>query len=175
MFKLRRLSSEPILEPIAEHPFERAAVFNCAVVMHGRKIHMIYRAADRDFAALSQPEPREELKFVSSFGYAVSEDGINFHRDSQPVFGGREQEAWGGRPRISKIGDTFYMVYTAFGGKTWDNHRISLASSRTYAPGSATACSSRNQTKTAVFGRQNQRQVHAVSPPHAPHLGSLFP
>jgi predicted GH43/DUF377 family glycosyl hydrolase len=132
MFKLRRLSSEPILEPIAEHPFERAAVFNCAVVMHGRKIHMIYRAADRDFAALSQPEPREELKFVSSFGYAVSEDGINFHRDSQPVFVGEgEQEAWGVEdPRISKIGDTFYMVYTAFGGKAWDNHRISLASSK---------------------------------------------
>ena len=52
MFKLRRLSSEPILEPIAEHPFERAAMFNCAVVMHGRKIHMIYQTADRDFVAL---------------------------------------------------------------------------------------------------------------------------
>lgn len=131
MFKLRRLSDRPILEPIAEHAFEREAVFNCGVVLHEGKIHMLYRAADRDFSALLHPEPLEEYKFVSTLGYAVSEDGINFEREKEPVFVGEgEQEAWGVEdPRISKIGDTFYMIYTGFGGKRWDNHRISLATS----------------------------------------------
>ena len=132
MFKLRRLSDRPILEPIAEHAFEREAVFNCGVVLHEGKIHMLYRAADRDFSALLHPEPLEEYKFVSTLGYAVSEDGINFEREKEPVFVGEgEQEAWGVEdPRISKIGDTFYMIYTGFGGKRWDNHRISLATSK---------------------------------------------
>ncbi len=132
MFKLRRLADQPILEPNPEHSFERAAVFNCGVTLHDGKIHMIYRAADRDFTALSHPEPREEHKFVSSFGYAVSADGINFTRDPEPIFVGQgEQEAWGVEdPRISRIGDTFYMVYTAFAGGQWSNHRISLASSQ---------------------------------------------
>jgi predicted GH43/DUF377 family glycosyl hydrolase len=57
MFKLRRLSDRPILEPIAEHAFEREAVFNCGVVLHEGKIHMLYRAADRDFSALLHPSP----------------------------------------------------------------------------------------------------------------------
>jgi len=132
MFKLRRLSTEPILEPIAEHAFEREAVFNCGVTLHDGKIHMFYRAADRGFDALRYPEPLEEHKFCSSFGYAVSEDGIHFEREPQPIYVGEgEQEAWGVEdPRISKIGDTFYMVYTAFGGRRWDNHRISMASSK---------------------------------------------
>ncbi|NLL43075.1 MAG: glycosidase [Firmicutes bacterium] len=132
MFKLRRLSQEPILEPIAEHSWEREAVFNCGVTFHQGRVHMIYRASDRDFSALSDLEPKANKRFISSFGYGVSEDGINFTREAEPIFTAEgEQEAWGVEdPRISKIGDTFYMLYTAFGGRTWDDHKISLASSQ---------------------------------------------
>ena len=132
MFKLHRLSDQPVLAPIPEHPWEQAAVFNCAVTLHEGKIHMFYRASDRDFAVLNRPTPEEEIKFTSSFGHAVSEDGINFIREDQPIYAGQgEQEAWGVEdPRLSKIDDTFYMVYTAFGGKSWDNHKIALASSK---------------------------------------------
>ena len=131
MFKLRRLSQQPILEPIEQHDWERAAVFNCGVTLHQGRVHMIYRASDRDFSALSDSEPKESKRFASSFGYAVSEDGINFTRDAEPIFQGEgAQEFWGVEdPRISKIGDTFYMLYTAFGGRSWDDHRIALASS----------------------------------------------
>ena len=131
MFKLRRLSQQPILEPIEQHDWERAAVFNCGVTLHQGRVHMIYRASDRDFSALSDSEPKESKRFASSFGYAVSEDGIKFTRDAEPIFQGEgAQEFWGVEdPRISKIGDTFYMLYTAFGGRSWDDHRIALASS----------------------------------------------
>lgn len=132
MFKLRRLVDQPILAPIPEHPWESAAVFNCAVTVHEGKIYMIYRAADRDFAVLRRPTPEAALKFTSSLGCAVSSDGITFQREAQPIYtGAGEQEAWGVEdPRLSRIGDTYYMVYTAFGGRSWDDHRIALASSK---------------------------------------------
>ena len=132
MFKLRRLSDQPILAPIPAHPWERAAVFNCAVTMYQDKIHMIYRAADRDFSVLRQAQPEADLQFTSSFGLAVSEDGLSFKREAEPIYVGEgPQEAWGVEdPRLSKIGETFYMVYTAFGGRSWDDHRIALASSQ---------------------------------------------
>lgn len=132
MFKLRRLSEQPILTPLPEHPWERAAVFNCGVTMHQGQVHMIYRASDRDFQVLGHTEPSENHKFYSSFGLAVSADGLNFTREKDPIFQGEEeQEAWGVEdPRLSKIGDTYYMVYTSFGGRSWDDHKISLASSQ---------------------------------------------
>ena len=93
--RLARLTEKPILEPIEEHPWERAAVFNSAVVERDGLIHMLYRAMDRPYGA-----PNE--RFVSSIGYAVSTDGLNFLRFDKPVFQ-REgpQEHWGVEdPRI---------------------------------------------------------------------------
>lgn len=132
MIKLKRIVNKPILEPNPAHPWERGAVLNCGMIYDNGLFHMLYRASNRDFAALAFESPREDLKFVSSLGYAVSTDGVNFKRLDQPVFSGRgPQESWGVEdPRISKIDDVYYMVYTAFGGKNWDDHRISLARSK---------------------------------------------
>ena len=132
MIKLTRVKREPILEPILTSPWEAGAVFNCGMIYDNGLFHMIYRASDRDFAALKEESPEESLKFTSAFGYAVSSDGVNFNRLRQPIFVGEgDQERWGVEdPRITKIDDTYYMVYTGFGGGTWDNHRISLARSK---------------------------------------------
>lgn len=46
MIKLKRLSNQPILLPQKEHPWESAAVFNCAAIYDNGLIHMIYRAID---------------------------------------------------------------------------------------------------------------------------------
>ena len=51
---------------------------------------------------------------------AISDDGINFTRESQPVLKPTESyEELGGceDPRITRINDTFYMTYTAYDGK----------------------------------------------------------
>lgn len=131
MFRLTRLRPDPILEPIATHPWEAAAVFNCGVTVHNGLFHMFYRAADRDFQVLKSAQPDPAQKFTSAIGYAVSIDGIHFKRLDQPIFTGDDiQETWGVEdPRICRLHDVFYMLYTGFGGRSWDDHRICLATS----------------------------------------------
>lgn len=131
MFKLERLTLEPVLTPDFTNEWEKAAVFNAAVIYEDGKFHMFYRASNNKFV-LNTDRPYEENKFVSSIGYAVSDDGINFKRFNEPIFvGTTEQEAWGVEdPRITKINDTYYMLYTGFGGVTWDNFRICMAWSK---------------------------------------------
>ncbi|HHX02552.1 MAG TPA: glycosidase [Firmicutes bacterium] len=132
MFRLERISNSPVLEPRRENQWEQGAVFNTAVVYKDGYFHLLYRASDRDFEALRDECPKAEKKFCSVIGLAKSRDGINFERNSKPLFVGQGvQEAWGVEdPRVTKIGDTYYMVYTSFGGRSWNDHRISLASSK---------------------------------------------
>lgn len=131
MFRLERLSETPILVPDSSKVWEQAAVFNTAVVQKDNKIHLFYRASDRGFI-LDTEKPLEENKFTSTIGHAVSNDGINFIKLEKPAATGiTEQEAWGMEdPRISVIDDTYYMLYTGFGGKDWSNFRISMAYSK---------------------------------------------
>lgn len=131
MFRLERLSENPILVPDKNKVWEQTAVFNTAVVQKDNKIHLFYRASDRGFI-LDSERPLEETKFISTIGHAVSGDGINFTKFEEPASRGiTEQEAWGMEdPRISLIDGTYYMVYTGFGGKDWSNFRISMAYSK---------------------------------------------
>ena len=54
---------------------------------------------------------------ISRLGYAVSSDGFNFSRFDKPVLEPeRDFETYGCEdPRITKIGETFYVVYTGVG------------------------------------------------------------
>ncbi|KAA5807955.1 glycoside hydrolase family 130 protein [Thermoanaerobacterium thermosaccharolyticum] len=130
MFRLRRLTDKPILSPVKEHEWERKAVFNAASIYEDHKFHLFYRASNNGFV-LNTEKPEEKHKFVSSIGYAVSSDGINFERFDKPIMVGEtEQEEWGVEdPRITKIDDKYYMLYTGFGGKDWNNFRICMATS----------------------------------------------
>lgn len=125
MIKLKRLSKKPILQPKKENVWEAAAVFNCAVIYDNGLIHMIYRATD------IAPNGKEG-DYINSLGYAVSKDGINFNRLEKPILSNDvEQEARGPEdPRIVKIGDTFYMMYTGYGGRFKGDYRICLATSK---------------------------------------------
>ncbi|AAM23369.1 putative GH43/DUF377 family glycosyl hydrolase [Caldanaerobacter subterraneus subsp. tengcongensis MB4] len=127
MFRLERLRDKPILSPIEEHEWERAAVFNAAAIYEDGKVHLFYRASNNKFV-LNIEKPQEENKFVSSIGYAVSEDGINFQRFDKPILVGETpQEAWGVEdPRITKLEGKYYMLYTGFGGRDWLDFRICM-------------------------------------------------
>ncbi|MCG2677422.1 glycosidase [bacterium] len=101
---LKRFKGNPILEPIKEHTWEEQLVYNTAAIYLGGKVHLLYRGRDK--------------KHVSCFGYASSKDG--FHIDErlpEPVFGPQsEKDSLGCEdPRITKMGDTLYIPYTAFG------------------------------------------------------------
>ncbi|SNX53831.1 glycosidase [Thermoanaerobacterium sp. RBIITD] len=125
MIKLKRLSDQPILKPIKEHEWERKAVFNCSAIYDNGLFHLIYRATDLG--------PHMKYgRYISRLGYAVSKDGINFMRLDKPVLSNDvEQELRGCEdPRIVKIDDTYYMMYTGFGDRTKDDYRICLATSK---------------------------------------------
>jgi predicted GH43/DUF377 family glycosyl hydrolase len=113
------------LKPIKEHFWERAAVFNAGAIFHNGLFHLIYRATN-----LGGHEKYGE--YINSLGYAVSEDLLNWKRYDEPILtNDTPQELRGPEdPRIVKIGDTFYMTYTGFGGRFDGDYRICLATSR---------------------------------------------
>jgi predicted GH43/DUF377 family glycosyl hydrolase len=100
--KWSRLSRDPILSPRGSG-FESAGTFNPSVIKIGEKYVMLYRAQDRNGA--------------SSLGYAESDDGVHFGRRPEPVMISEEPYEKGGGvedPRLQKIGETYYLTYTAY-------------------------------------------------------------
>lgn len=99
---LGRLSDVPIIAPRGSG-WEAAGTFNPAVVRHGGKIVMLYRAQDKHG--------------TSRLGYAESTDGIHFSRRDEPVLSPEtEYEKDGGveDPRLVRFGDTYYLTYTGY-------------------------------------------------------------
>jgi len=125
MIKLKRVSDQPILSPNPAHEWEATAVFNCAAIYDNGLVHMVYRATDITSNG-------RDGEYINCFGYAVSMDGVNFNRLQQPILKNDvPQEARGPEdPRIVKIGETFYMMYTGYGGRFGGDYRISLATSK---------------------------------------------
>ena len=117
---LERVPENPILKLRSDHPWESHYVFNPAALYLDGKVHLIYRAIGQSG--------------LSVFGYASSSDGIHFdERPDEPVYlcagpqpckkkRSRYAYASGGSwsgcedPRLTQIGDTIYMTYTAFNG-----------------------------------------------------------
>lgn len=106
-----RVSNNPVLAPIPEHAWEARGVFNPGAIREGGKTHIFYRA-------LSNND-------TSVLGYAMSRDGISIdERNIEPAYVPRESfemRAGGGYsgcedPRLTRIGDTVYMFYTAVDG-----------------------------------------------------------
>lgn len=110
--QLSRVKDNPLLAPIAEHAWERKAVFNPAAIDLEGKVHLVYRAMSDDN--------------TSVLGYAASANGIRIdERAPEPIYVPREpfeeKRQPGGNsgcedPRLTRIGEKIYMCYTAFDG-----------------------------------------------------------
>ncbi len=110
--ELVRFEGNPILSPIREHAWESKATFNPAAIYEDGKVRILYRAMSEDN--------------TSVIGYASSVDGVHIgKRLPEPIYVPREdferKKVPGGNsgcedPRVTKIGDTIYMLYTAFDG-----------------------------------------------------------
>lgn len=122
--KLIRMSEKPILEPVKDHPWEKAAVFNAAMVHENGLFHMIYRATDIG-------GHDKYGRYINTFGYAVSKDLLTWHRHGKPILSNDvPQELRGPEdPRIVKIENTYYMTYTGFGDRRPEDYRICMATS----------------------------------------------
>jgi predicted GH43/DUF377 family glycosyl hydrolase len=106
-----REQSNPILKPNTGIHFEERAVFNPTCIDIDNTIHIIYRAMSMDN--------------TSTMGLALSKDGIHIdERLSYPIYEPREQfekkhadpngNSGCEDPRITRIGDMLYMLYTAY-------------------------------------------------------------
>ena len=112
--KLIRFMENPILQGIAEHPWESKYVFNPGTMRLNGKIYILYRACGEDE--------------VSRIGLAVSSDGFHIdERLEEPIF--KPMDKWEKRgcedPRPIVIKQRIYMLYTAYDSVT---AQIALAS-----------------------------------------------
>lgn len=112
---LKRSDKNPILLPLDVHSFEERAVFNPAAIEIDGTVYILYRAMSMDN--------------TSTVGLAVSKDGMAIdERLPNPIYIPREQfeqklsnptgNSGCEDPRITRVGDTLYMLYTAYNGVT---------------------------------------------------------
>ncbi|MBU4217276.1 hypothetical protein L6270_02265 [Candidatus Parcubacteria bacterium] len=103
-----RSKLNPILKPDKNNSWEALKLYNPGAIFHDNKYHLFYRAVGAG------------SDWNSAIGYAVSDDGENFQRFAESVLIGEGEAEKRGLedPRITKIGDTFYMTYAAYDGKT---------------------------------------------------------
>ncbi len=100
MFAFKRSDENPILVPSDENEWEKLAVLNGCPVIGGGKIHFLYRAVS--------------ASNISSLGYASSTDGVHFKNRRQFTKHEYDWERFGCEdPRVTKIGSTYYVFYTA--------------------------------------------------------------
>ena len=105
-----RSLKNPIITPEQSHFWEAKATFNPAVLRIRNTTHILYRALSEDN--------------TSYIGYASTRDGITIdERLTEPIYSPREdfelKKIAGGNsgcedPRLTKIGHTIYMCYTAY-------------------------------------------------------------
>lgn len=133
---------KPILTPRKNIGWEGKAIFNPSVIYDEDRFRMLYRTYPKN---LKMGEPRLKRpgfyfkNQISQIGYAESADGISFERRNEPFISPSEPyDQWGCEdPRITKIGDTFYITYTAIDSPIEDrkhkpNVRIALATTKDF-------------------------------------------
>jgi predicted GH43/DUF377 family glycosyl hydrolase len=99
---MRRFKGNPILEPMVQNEWESRLVFNAAAIHLKNRIHLLYRAMGNDG--------------ISRIGYANTSDGYRIdYRSSTPIFEPAERAEHSGceDPRVTPLGDTVLMAYTA--------------------------------------------------------------
>lgn len=104
---VKRFPGNPIIAPRPSMLWETRGTLNPAAIDIGGRTHILYRACAVDN--------------TSTIGYASSVDGLSIdERSDKPVYFPRADfESKGCEdPRIMKIGDRIFMVYTAYDGST---------------------------------------------------------
>lgn len=111
--KCEKFQNNPLLKPIEEHTWESKAVFNPAAIEIENITYIVYRTTGSGN--------------LSHFGLAVSHDGICIdERLTRPIYPHRSvfemplekgNSAGTEDPRITRIGDILYMLYTAYDGR----------------------------------------------------------
>ena len=129
MLKLQRSFENPILSPETKNKWEYTAAFNPSVWKDPTGFKMVYRALSSKIPIFNTETD------VSTIGYADSPDPIHFVNRKQLIIPEYDWEKYGCEdPRITKIGDTYYIFYTALGGFPFgpDNIKVGVALTRDF-------------------------------------------
>lgn len=112
MVTTKRSHHNPILVPVTAHDWEAEASFNGSILKDESAYAMVYRA-------IGVEELYEGVRMKkSTVGLAHSGDGVHFRRRTQFIVPEKDWEKYGCEdPRITKIDDTYYIMYTAI--STW--------------------------------------------------------
>ena len=122
MFTVKKSPNNPLLSPDTNVPWEAKAVFNCSPIKDGKTTHYVYRA-------MSSTESYFGTNIsISSVGYTSSENGIDFSDRKQLIAPENEWEKYGCEdPRVTKMGDKFYIFYTALSDYPFNAKSIKIA------------------------------------------------
>ena len=150
--RLERYAGNPILEADPEHRWENYHVSNPGAALFDGKVHIAYRAS-------SQDKKGPGINWgVSRIGLAISHNGTDIvERRPEPLIGLEGEEEYliepNGveDPRITKIGDTYYIVYAVTSPR---GDRIALATTRDF----------RTVTKHGVLMREFEQRTAGLFP-----------
>lgn len=129
---LEKFVGNPILAPEASHEWESKATFNPAAIVAGERVYLLYRAiGSNDVSMLGWASSKDGITIDDRMGPAYAQERLykapspapqapSFYTSGGGGSGGSED------PRLTAIGDTAYLLYTAFNG--WDAVRIALTS-----------------------------------------------
>jgi len=128
MFSVTRDPENPLISPDSGEPWCAEATFNPSPVTHDGKLNLIFRGGTH--AAFYAGHEAVEL---STIGIAAETTPGKFGRARQLIAPEEPWEQFGCEdPRVTKIGHTYYIFYTALGGFPFgpDNIKAAVATTR---------------------------------------------
>ena len=150
----------PLMTPRQDIPWEAGGVFNPAVVKDGDIFRMLYRTHPGTISPTRRRFHRPGFLYhgrISRIGYAESRDGIHFTPRPEPFIApDADFDRCGCEdPRITKIGDTFFITYTAIDNSAIrPNIRIALATTKDFI----------TVTKHGIIGPPTESKAAAFFP-----------
>lgn len=120
--KFIRAEINPIIVPALELSWQQLAVYNPAAIYEDGRAHIIYRAqATNGDSVLGYASSRDGIHIDENLNYPIYVPKEPFERKSKPSGNAGCED-----PRLTKIGDRFYMTYTAYDGS--NPPRVALTS-----------------------------------------------
>ncbi len=129
MINVTRDPHNPLISPNPHIPWQAESAFNPSPIIQDDKLHLIYRAGSHP--ELFQGHTLE----ISSIGVSTTNnhDATNFDHPHQLIVPDQPWDQFGCEdPRVTKIGQTYYIFYTALSDYPFgpDNIKVAVATSR---------------------------------------------
>jgi predicted GH43/DUF377 family glycosyl hydrolase len=127
MFNVVRDPKNPLIQPDATTPWLAEAAFNPSPVIKNSTLHLLFRASTHE-ALFNGPEME-----LSTIGVAAENSHGTFDHPRQLILPDTPWDRYGCEdPRVTKIGETFYIFYTALSGYPFgpENIKVAVATSK---------------------------------------------